>query len=152
MKLKCRIGGHDRAERVVYNSGFFFGRCSHCRADLIRTGKGDWQDVPEGHVVAWKEGGRHSHSLPADFTGLLPVMVGEADPRPQLPATRDRFFSWSRALVGKPSRRWRGRREAVAASTPTIPDEVEEKPLPALLIAALVFGASIRLLLTPRRR
>ena len=150
MKLKCRIAGHARAVRVVYNSGFFFGRCSYCRADLIRTGKSGWQDVPEGHVVAWKQGGRHSHSLPADFTGLLPVMVGEAGPRPQLPATRDRFFSWSRALVGKPSRRGRG--SAVASTAPVIPDEVEEKPLPALLIAALVFGASMRLLLTPRRR
>ena len=79
-------------------------------------------------------------------------MVGEAAPRPQLPATRDRFFSWSRALVDKPTRGWRGKREAVAASAPLVPDEVEEKPLPALLIAALVFGASMRLLLRPRRR
>ncbi|MFN3727253.1 MAG: hypothetical protein ACK4SZ_13230 [Allosphingosinicella sp.] len=152
MKLKCRIAGHASVERVVYNSGFFFGRCSHCRADLIRTGKSGWEDVPDGHVVKWKEGGRHSHSLPADFSGLLPVMVGEAGPRPQLPATRDRFFSWSRALVDKPARGWRRKREAVAASAPLVPDEVEEKPLPALLIAALVFGASMRLLLRPRRR
>ena len=151
MKLKCRIAGHARAEQVVYNSGFFFGRCSHCRTDRIRTGKGGWQDVPEGHVVAWKAGGRHSHSLRADFTGLLPIIVGETRPRPQLPATQSRFFSWSRALVGKTPRRWRGKR-VVQTSTPVIPDEVEEKPLPALLVAALLFGASMRLLLRPRGR
>lgn len=152
MKLKCRISGHARAETLVYNSGFFFGRCGHCRADLIRTGKGAWQDVPEGHAVAWKAGNRRSHSLPADFTGLLPVAVGETKPRAQLPATQDRFLSWSRALVGRMPRRWRGRRAAVAASAPGIPDEVEEKPLPALLVAALLVGASMRLLLGPRRR
>lgn len=152
MKLKCRIAGHAGAAQVVYNSGFFFGRCSHCRADLIRTGKSGWQDVPEGHVVAWKTGGRHSHSLPADFAGLLPVMVGEAGPRPQLPATRGHFLSWGRALVAKPARRPGGKRAATSASAPAIPNEVEEKPLPALLIAALLFGASMRLLLSPRRR
>ena len=152
MKLKCRIAGHAGAEGLVYNSGFFFGRCSHCRADLIRTGKGAWQDVPEGHVVAWKAGSRRSHSLPADFTGLLPIAIGETRPRSQLPATQDGFFSWSRALVDVTPRRWRLRRSAARASAPAIPDEVEERPLPALLVAALVFGASMRLLIRPRRR
>ncbi len=152
MKLKCRIAGHVGAGNPVYNSGFFFGRCSHCRADLIRTGKGAWQDVPEGHVVAWKSGSRHSHSLPADFAGLLPVALGETRPRSQLPATRDGFLSWSRALVDTAPRRWRLRRGAAPASAPAIPDEVEERPLPALLVAALVFGAGLRLLIRPRRR
>ena len=148
MKLMCRIAGHARADDVVYNSGFFFGRCGRCRADLIRTGKGAWQDVPRGYTVAWKAGSRHSHSLAADFTGLLPVAIGETAPRAKLPATQSGFFSWSRALVGKAPRRWRRRRDAVAA--PAIPDEVEERPLPALLIVGLLFGASLRLLL--RRR
>lgn len=146
MKLKCRIAGHSRAEQAVYNSGFFFGRCSHCRADLIRTGKGGWQEVPDGHVVAWRAGSRQSHSLPADFTGLLPIPVVDAKPRPQLPATQGRFFSWSRALVGLAPRRWRQRRAAAAASASVISNEVEEKPLPALLVVALLFGASLRLL------
>ncbi len=151
MRFKCRITGHSAAERVIYNSGFFFGRCSHCRTDLIRTGKGGWQDVPEGHVVAWRGGSRRSHSLPADFTGLLPIMIGETDARPQLPAARGRFFSRNRALVAKASRGRRGKRAASAASQPINSDEVAEKPLPALLIAALMFGASIRLLRVPRR-
>jgi hypothetical protein len=148
----CRISGHARADDVIYNSGFFFGRCGHCRADLIRTGKGAWQDVPEGHAVAWKAGSRHSHSLPADFTGLLPIALGETRPKAQLPATQGRFLSWSRALVGKKSRRWHARRGAAGPSAPVVPDEVEEKPLPALLVAALLLGASMRLLLRPRRR
>ncbi|HEY0325101.1 MAG TPA: hypothetical protein VGC46_03875 [Allosphingosinicella sp.] len=151
MKLKCKIAGHARADGAVYNSGFFFGRCGHCRADLIRTGKGGWQEVPEGHVVTWKAGSRQSHSLPADFTGLLPIPVVDARPRAQLPATRDGFFSWSRALVGLAPRRWRGMR-AAEQSAPAAANEVEEKPLPALLVAALLLGASMRLLLSPRRR
>lgn len=147
MKLRCWMSGHAEIENVVYNSGFFFGRCRHCRADLIRTGKSAWDDVPAGHAVRWKAGGRHNHSLPADFTGLLPVAVDENRPRAQLPATQGRFFSWSRALVGQLSRRRR-----FTAAAPAAPDEVEEKPIPRLLVVALLFGASMRLLLRPRRR
>lgn len=152
MKLQCWMSGHSEIEYVIYNSGFFFGRCRHCRADLIRTGKGGWESVPVGHSVAWKAGTRHSHSLPADFTGLLPVAVGETRPRAQLPATRDGFFSWSRDLVMKMPRRWRSRRSSSAVTAPAIPDESEEKPISGLLVVALLFGASMRLLLRPRSR
>ena len=152
MKLQCWMSGHSEIENVVYNSGFFFGRCRHCRTDLIRTGKSGWESVPTGHTVAWKAGTRHSHSLAADFTGLLPVAVGETRPRTQLPATRDGFFSWSRALGGKMPRRRRFKRSDSTATAPDIPDEIEEKPIPGLLVVALLFGASMRLLLRPRSR
>ena len=141
MKLKCRIAGHGAAEEVVYNNGFFFGRCGDCRGDLIRPGGGDGQDGPGGHGGGWKSGSRHSHSLAADFTGLLPVAVDAAN----LPATQDRFFSWSRALVAMAPRRWR-RARAAAATAPAVPDEAEERPYPTLLVAALLVGASLRLL------
>ena len=146
MKLMCRIAGHSGAENVVYNGGFFFGRCGRCHTPRIRTGRGAWQDVPAGHAVAWKSG-RHNHSLPADFTGLLPIAVQET----KLPATQDRFASWSRALVSKMLPRSR-RARAAAATAAAVSNEVEERPVPALLVVALLFGAGMRLFLSPRRR
>jgi len=142
MKLLCRIGGHRRVSGAVYNSGFFFGSCDRCGSDLIRTGYGAWENVPAGHAVVWRSG-RHSHSLPADFSGVLPIPLQGN----QLPATRGGYLSWSRDLAAKAKRRG----GAAAAETAGSRDEVEEKPYPRLVVMALMVGASLQLLLTLRR-
>ena len=130
MKLMCTIADHRAVEEQVYNSGYFFGRCRRCGCDLIRTGRRQWQPVPRGYGVVWKAG-RHSHSLTPDFEGLLPDLHAEAN----LPATRPRFASWSRAMVGRGKRALRG-----GAAPVEKPDEY-----PRLMVLAFIVGTGLSL-------
>ena len=51
--MKCRFQGHEAASATVRNQGLEFGRCRHCRRDLVRTGR-RWRDVPTGFRVVWR--------------------------------------------------------------------------------------------------
>ena len=132
MKLICAIADHRAGDDQRYNSGYFFGRCGRCGRDLIRTGRQGWRGVPRGHAVVWKDG-RHSHSLAADFEGLLP----DLHPEENLPAPRPRFSSWSRAMVGRAVRRR-------AAAIEPAAERNEEYP--RLMVLAVIFGTGIQLL------
>ena len=137
MKLGCAIAGHRAGDDSVYNSGYFFGACRRCREPLIRGARDGWRPVPPGHRVVWKSG-RHSHSLAADYDGLLPIVAGEV----HLPATPGPFVSWCRALA----LRMRPPRRATAAAAAAEADDGDYR-YPGLLVAAVLFGAGLRLLL-----
>lgn len=53
--MKCNFQGHEAASGTVRNQGLEFGRCRHCRRDLVRTGQ-RWRAVPRGFRVAWRRG------------------------------------------------------------------------------------------------
>jgi hypothetical protein len=137
MGLICVAADHRAGGGERYNSGYYFSRCSRCGCDLIRTGRQGWRSVPRGYAVVWKAG-RHSHSLAADFDGLLPELRPEAN----LPATRPRSASWSRAMVGR-----RGPRAE------PLPDPAERSgEYPGLAVLAVILASGLRLLCGPRRR
>ena len=138
MKWVCAIGGHRAAGAAVYNSGFYFSGCGRCGRHLIRTARSDWDRVPAGHQVVWK-GGRHSHSLEADFSGVLPVA---AEATPSLPATCSPFHSWSRAMVRF------GRAEAAAPARVADEELGDDYRYPRLLLAAVIVGAGLKMLLS----
>lgn len=73
MSLFCHFGCHVAEPGEVYNSGFYFSRCTRCRQDMIRFG-GAWQLVPKGHFVAWKSGPA-AHSIEPDYSRFVPVVV-----------------------------------------------------------------------------
>jgi len=139
MKLGCTIKGHRAGPAAVYNSGYYFSDCARCGRPLIRTARSGWQPIPAGHRLVWKEG-RHSHSLEADYAGVLPVVHD----RPQLPALRSPFTSWSRALV-------RLRTSAASAAQPSATAAIEEESgdyrCSRLLLAAVIVGAGFKVLL-----
>lgn len=55
MSLACRLIGHRRPYKAVWNNGYYFGRCGRCGTDLIRSaGSERWKTVPRGYVVNWK--------------------------------------------------------------------------------------------------
>ena len=137
MRLGCALAGHRAGDDAVYNSGYYFCACRRCGDPLIRGARDEWRAVPAGHRVVWKSG-RHSHSLAADYDGVLPIV----SPGLHLPARPSPFVSWCRDMVAKvrPARR----RAAVAAAA-----EVEEGDYryPGLIVAAVLVGAGLRLLL-----
>ena len=137
MKLVCSIGGHRAAGPAVYNSGFYFSACGRCGRHLIRTARSDWDCLPPGHQVVWKSG-RHSHSLEADYSGVLPI-VGEG--APSLPVPSSPFVSWSRTMVRL------GGTDAVAAR-PADEEESGDYRYPRLLLAAVIVGAGLKMLLS----
>ena len=141
MKLSCAIGGHGARGGEVYNSGYYFSECRRCGTTLIRAAKGDWSPVPMGHRVVWGPGPR-SHSLEADYAGVLPIaQLDEAS----LPALRSPFVSWSRSLT-----RLRGPAAATAnGATPAgAREESGDYDYPRLLLLGLVLGAGLRMLLS----
>lgn len=137
MNLQCAVAGHRPDRNPVYNSGYFFVACRRCGHTLIRCASGDWRNVPAGHRVVWKSG-RHSHSLEADYSGVLPIMQEAAS----LPALRSPYVSWSRALIRrKPSGDGR------AAVATAIEEDSDDYRHPGLLLAAVLLGAGLKMLL-----
>jgi hypothetical protein len=135
--LQCAVAGHAPDSNPVYNSGYYFVACRRCGLTLIRCASGNWRNVPSGHRVVWKSG-RHSHSLEADYSGVLPIVQETAS----LPALRSPYVSWSRALIRfKPG----GARRAAAAAP--IEEETDDYRYPGLLLAAVLFGAGLKMLL-----
>ena len=136
MKFQCAIGGHSATSDPVYNSGYYFTACRRCGRHLLRSARGDWRTAPAGHRIVWKAG-RHSHSLEADYAGLLPI-AGPASALPATPRPRARH----RWLV--PVRPPRPARAGGPAA-----EEAEESgdyPYPRLLLTAVILGAGLKLL------
>jgi len=133
MNVGCTIAGHSADRGQVYNSGFYFGACRRCGRHLVRSARGDWGPVPRGHRVVWKAG-QGSHSLEADYSGVLPVALDAPPPREQRRAT-------GRALI-----RTRPRR-AAAGPIGAIEEESGDYQHPRMLLAAVIVGAGLKLLL-----
>lgn len=134
--MRCAIGGHAPQAGETYNSGYFFSACGRCGCPLIRSGSSEWGTVPSGHRVVWKSG-RHSHSIAADFEGVLPILVRED----RLPAVPSPFLSWSRSLVRLP------RLAAANAQPRCLEEPAEDYRYPGLLLIAVAVGAGLRFLL-----
>ena len=133
MSLRCAIGGHAAGPEPVYNSGYYFSPCRHCGRYLLRSAGGEWGTVPIGHRIVWKAG-RHSHSLEADYTGVLPVACGQTN-LPVRPRRRS-----NRALVPLRSAPAGGGAAAVEQ------EESGDYPHPRLLLAAVVVGAGLKMI------
>ncbi|MDQ4087749.1 MAG: hypothetical protein M3177_07050 [Pseudomonadota bacterium] len=140
MNIGCVVTGHSPRPGQVYNSGYFFTECRGCGRDLIRTARSEWHTVPAGHRIVWGPGPR-SHSVEADYTGVLPIVQEEPA---ALPALRSPFVSWSRALtrVSGAARADQGTARATAA------EELSgDYQYPRLLLMAVILGAGLRVLL-----
>ncbi|TMJ17977.1 MAG: hypothetical protein E6G94_00965 [Alphaproteobacteria bacterium] len=126
MSMLCRLGGHEAAEGEVWNQGYYFSRCRRCGRDMIRTGA-EWQVVPEGHRVVWKNGW-HRHSVQADYRSNLPAVP-----------TGSAFYAWERSIseVAGPG----------IGSAATAAAEQEEQPYPYLLALAAIAGGGLQLLM-----
>jgi hypothetical protein len=128
MSMLCRLGGHEAAAGEVWNAGYYFSRCRRCGRDMIRAGA-DWQVVPEGHRVVWKNGW-HRHSVEAGYRSNLPA----------LPANQSAFRAWERSIseVAGPG--------IGQAAEP----EREEQPYPYLLALAAIAGGGLQMLMRER--
>ncbi|HWT14064.1 MAG TPA: hypothetical protein VN231_15020 [Allosphingosinicella sp.] len=136
MTLGCTIAGHKAAADAVYNSGYYFSACRRCGRSLVRSAAGAWGPVPPGHRVIWKAG-RHSHSLEADYTGVLPIVQDE----PALPRSRSPALAAGRSLIRmRPS--WSA---AAGGSGPA--EENGDYQYPRLLLLAVLLGAGVKMLL-----
>jgi hypothetical protein len=135
MNIGCALGGHSARPGETYNSGYYFSACRRCGRPLVRTARGDWQGVPAGHRVVWRSGSR-SHSLEADYAGVLPVVRDEA----ALPALRSPFVSWNRSMIRLLAAAPEGARAGA-------PEESGDYEYPRLLLMAVVLGAGLRMLL-----
>jgi hypothetical protein len=143
MSILCALGGHEAADKEIYNSGYYFSACRRCGADMIRSGP-SWNEVPSGHKVVWK-GGCHSHSLEPDYGPVLPAVHRDAN----LPAVKSPFSTWGRQLVqvaipAIARTNGGGARAAVAD------EELQERPYPYLLVFAAVVGAGLQLVMSFR--
>lgn len=135
MNLRCAIGGHAAGPEPVYNSGYYFSPCRHCGRYLLRSGSGAWGIVPPGHRIVFKAG-RHSHSLEADYSGVLPIVRHPAAPPARNPGRRS-----NRALVRLPSPR-----PATTAADAAAAEADGDYPYPRLLLAAVVVGAGLKMI------
>jgi hypothetical protein len=138
MNLQCAIGGHAAGPDPVYNSGYYFSPCRRCGRYLLRSARGGWGVVPPGHRIVWKAG-RHSHSLEADYSGVLPIVRQGS----QLPVRQAARRS-NRALVRlRPA----GASGAGAFAAPQAPEESGDYAYPRLLLAAVIVGAGLKMVL-----
>lgn len=137
--MGCAIRSHRPGAETAYNSGYYFAACRRCGTDLIRAARGEWRMVPAGHRVVWKAG-CHSHSIEADYAGVLPIAVHEA----ALPALRSPFVSWGRALLGL---RQAGAAKAGPVRGPADEEAAPDFPYPRLLLVGVIVGAGLRMLL-----
>src|SRR4051794_10174327 len=133
MTLGCTIAGHDADRREGYNAGDYFSACRRCGSRLVRTPRSGWGPAPRGHRIVWKVG-RGSHSLEANYAGVLPIVVEGAG----MPARRQMQGSRALALV---------QQRPAAAASPGAVEEGDDYKYPRLLLAAVIVGAGIRLLL-----
>jgi len=134
MNVGCAIAGHTADPGHVYNSGYYFSACRRCGRHLVRSAHGEWGPVPRGHRVVWKAG-RSSHSLEADYAGVLPVAL-------EAPAPLRPRRTTGRALI-----RTKPRRAAAAGLVGAIEDQSQDYQHPRLLLAAVIVGAGLKLLL-----
>ena len=133
MNLGCTIAGHDPAQGEVYNAGYYFSACRRCGDELVRTARSGWGPAPRGHRIVWKAG-RASHSLEANYAGVLPVVLEGA----AVPARRRALGS--RALI-------RVQQRPAAAAALASAEEGDDYKYPRLLLVAVIVGAGLRLLL-----
>ncbi len=138
MSLWCTTFGHRPVPDEIYNSGYWFSGCARCGEALVRAARSGWRTAPRGHRIVWK-GGRHSHSIEADYGDVLPVPV----PAAALPALPGRFASARRDLV-----RLTPRAEAAPAAILGA-EEAGDFRCPRLLLVAVMLGAGLKMLLTP---
>ena len=136
MNLRCAIGGHAAGPEPVYNSGYYFSPCRRCGRYLLRSARGGWGVVPPGHRIVWKAG-RHSHSLEADYSGVLPAVRRPAAP-PARPAARRSNRALTRLRPSGPAPSGGGAALAMAA------EEGGDYSCPRLLLAAVVVGAGLK--------
>ncbi len=138
MNLQCAIGGHAAGPDPVYNSGYYFSPCRRCGRYLLRSARGGWGVVPPGHRIVWKAG-RHSHSLEADYSGVLPILRQDS----RLPVRQSARRS-NRALIRlRPA----GRAGAGAFAAAEAPEESGDYAYPRLLLAAVIVGAGLKMVL-----
>ena len=137
MNLRCAIGGHAAGADPVYNSGYYFSPCRHCGRYLLRSARSGWGPVPEGHRIVWKVG-RHSHSLEADYAGVLPVVRQQAR-LPERPGARRS----NRALVRLQPPRLAGAGASAAAEAA---EESGDYQYPRLLLTAVIIGAGLKMI------
>lgn len=132
MNLGCTIAGHRADRNHVYNSGYYFSACRRCGSHLMRSAQRDWGPVPRGHRIVWKVG-RGSHSLEANYAGVLPIVVDAP-----LPAPREPWLSTSRALV-----RTGPCRPARSAFVGAAEEDGGDYQYPRLLLAVVILGAGL---------
>ena len=137
MSILCALGGHEADRGETYNSGFYFSACRRCGQDMMRSGA-TWQVVPRGHRIVWK-GGRHNHSLDADYAVHAPVVHRDSN----LPAVKPSYVSWNRQLV-----RIAGPGIGGAGGSAQQTGEREEPAYPYLLALAAIVGAGLQLVLS----
>src|SRR4051794_12294523 len=132
MTLGCTIAGHDADRREGYNAGDYFSACRRCGSRLVRAPRSGWCLAPRGHRIVWKVG-RNSHSLEANYAGVLPIVLEGAG----MPARRQMLGS--RALISVQQR--------PAAAALGAVEEGDDYKYPRLLLAAVIVGAGLKLLL-----
>jgi hypothetical protein len=135
MNFGCALGGHSPRPGETYNSGYYFSACRRCSRPLVRTAHGGWQSVPAGHRLVWRSGSR-SHSLEADYAGVLPIVRDEAS----LPAARSPFVSRNRSMI-------RLRATTPEGARAGTPEESGDYECPRPLLMAVVLAAGLRMLL-----
>ena len=146
MSLLCFIQGHAASTEEVWNRGYSFSKCRRCQCDMIRS-DGEWETVPRGHRVVWKQG-RHSHSRPAGFARNLPVLY--RDVRGGVPERwHGGWRNFVRMLAG-PSQEQRpgGGAQALTLDDP----EREPRQYSYAIAVVAVVGASLQLLFASRPR
>jgi len=133
MNVGCTIAGHAPSGSHVYNSGYYFSACRRCGRNLLRTAHGAWSPIPGGHRVVWRVG-PGSHSIEADYSGVLPVALGA-------PPVNGPAWATGRAMVRmEPGR-------AVTGLACSLDEENDDYRHPRLLLAAVIVGAGLKLLL-----
>lgn len=55
MAISCLVGRHSVIAGGVRNGDHEFGRCEHCRRDLMRSAaRAGWKPVPKGFRIVWR--------------------------------------------------------------------------------------------------
>jgi hypothetical protein len=135
MSLLCFIQGHAPAAATIWNRGYSFTRCTRCDCHLLRA-EGDWQTVPRGHRIVWKEG-HHQHSRPAGYPRTLPALqrdVRGGVPGAWLGAWYRHFLirtGFAKAEIGSP---------AEAAEAREAEQAMRVLPAPVAFVAVLASG------------
>jgi hypothetical protein len=148
MSLLCFVQGHAPAQEQVWNRGYSFSKCRRCRCDLIRS-DADWEIVPRGHRVVWKQGACE-HSRPAGYVRNLPVLY--RDVRGGVPAPwLGGWYKQVLALAGG------GASERLSAPTSAAAialddPERDSRQYPYALALAAVAAAGLQLLFARSRR
>ena len=105
MPLSCTMGRHVPISRTVRNQGLRFGRCRHCRRDVIRL-RGGWVTPPHGLRVVWRRADAGESRPEADST---PKDAGRIEAIMALIGAGLQLASWALAA------RWRAWRERPAS-------------------------------------